>query len=333
MTVRVGTRRQRMRAAVVAGSVAAFALSQLPVPSALAAGPGARLVVYGPGRAVALGSEFAVVASVKGATGTPVYEFLLGHRVVQVYSTVDFHLFANLRPGRYTVVVKELGLGQFYRRELQAAKVARVVVNVRGAPLPYLTVKGPPGGVAKNGRAVISALMEHAIGMPEYRFALNGHAVRRFSPKADLVLAGLKPGTYQVQVKGLGAKAVRRHEWGLAQSRTLTLTVPPYQTVTAAVYSLAWGTAPTLITGSSSPTPLTVKALSRGGKPLRHVLVKVASANSNIVAIRPTQAYTAKDGQATFQLRPGIVGSVVLTARAGKRSASTVVEVTSSIGP
>lgn len=310
----------------------AIMASQLPLTPTLAAGTG-RLVVYGPGKSVALGSEFAVVGSVEGATGTPVYEFLLGHRVVQAYSKADYHLFNHLASGRYTVVVKALGLRQLYRRELGAAKVVRVTVTVRGAPLPYLSVKGPQGGVAKRGRAVIAAVMVHAAGKPEYRFALNGRAVQRFSPKADLTLTGLKPGIYHVQVKGLGAEEARMHEWGLAQSRTLTLTVPPYQSVTAAVYALAWGTPPTLITGSSSPTPLSVTVFGRGEKPLGHVLVKVKSADSNIVAIRPKSAYTARNGRAVFQLRPGIVGPVLLTASAGKKSASTTVQVTTATGP
>ncbi len=224
----------------ISASASLLAMSALPLSQTFAADP-PHLVISGPTGTLAVGADAAISAQVVGATGTPLFQFREGNRIIQRYST-DGHLeLDHLTAGQYTITVRSLGMGQEQRGQWYAFRSAQLHFTVGS---PHLTVKGPAHGVAKNGTATVSAQVVDALATPYYQFVINGKTVQAYSPKNTYTATNLKPGTYQVLVESLGPAQYRNHEYGAARQETLTLTVPtppvrPQLTVTGPANGVA----------------------------------------------------------------------------------------------
>lgn len=245
-----------MGAVMTAGSL--MAMSLLPISQTFAADP-PHLVAYGPTGTLSAGASVSISGDVVGATGIPVYQFRIGNRIVQRYSTNNHVVLKNLAAGHYTITVRSLGLEQQRRKQWYAFRSAEVHLAVGS---PHLTAQGPQNGVAKNGAAMITAQVIDALATPYYQFVVNGKTVQSYSTRHTLSLSKLKPGSYQVLVESLGPAQYRRREFGLARRDMLTFTVPTPPVVakpslTVANASVGTGTSDT-ISASGIPQGATV---------------------------------------------------------------------------
>lgn len=207
---------------VIAATGSLLAMSALPLSQTLAANP-PHLVIAGPTGSLKVGANAAISAHVAGATGTPMYQFRDGARVIQRYSTNNHLTLDHLKQGQYTITVRSLGVGQERRGAWHAFRSAELHFTVSS---PHLTVAGPVNGVAKNGTATVTARVMDVLVAPYYQFVLDGKTVQAFSTKNTYTATHLSPGTYHLLVESLGPAQYRNHEDYAARKQQLTLIVP-----------------------------------------------------------------------------------------------------------
>jgi len=314
-----------------------IAMGSLPVIAIFAANP-PHLVAYGPTGTLSVGANVAITADMEGATGTPVYQFRIGNRIVQPYSTTSHLLMKSLAAGAYTVTVRSLSMAQDRRGDWDAFRSAEVHFMVGS---PHLTVQGPPAGVATNGTATVIAQLVDAVAVPYYRFVINGKTVQAYSTKNTYTAKNLKAGTYQVLVESLGLAQYRTHQYNVARKETVTFIVPTTPVpVHPAIHldqaDVATGTADTLrlsgisnraaiawsVIGSSAATGLisgtgdtaafvattpgtyTVQALVDGVTTTANI---VAYGQATGVTVTPASSRVIADGEATDVVTVNVV--------------------------
>lgn len=324
----MSSRRLSSRLALAGSALAAGGLlsaSLLPAASVFAADP-PHLVAYGPNGTVAVGSSVGISAQVAGATGVPVYQFRVNHRIVQRYSTNNHFVLKNAAAGHYTVVVRSLGMGQYRRQQWHAFR-SQTLHFVVGGP-PELVATGPKTGVAKHGTAFIRARVKNAVAVPYFRFAINGSLARRYSQKNYLVLRNLAPGTYVVQVKSLGPGQFRNHEWWAARVRTVRFTVPR-PSVTETVSQLKMSSVGPLVANGTATETIAVTATNQAGQPVAGAPVTFISSNPDVASVSAQAVKTNADGIAQVTLTAGTtVGQSTVTAIAEGVSTTGTVTTT-----
>ncbi len=224
----------------IAATGSLLAMGALPLSQTFAANP-PHLVMSGPSGALSVGANAAFSAQVAGATGTPMYQFREGNRIIQRYSTNNHLILDHLSAGQYTITVRSLGMDQERRGQWNAFRSTQLHFTVGN---PHLTVTGPANGVAKNGTATVSAQVVDALATPYYQFVIDGKTVQAYSTKNTYTATNLQPGTYQVLVESLGPAQYHNHEYYFARKQTLTLNVPtppvsPQLTVTGPTNDVA----------------------------------------------------------------------------------------------
>ena len=310
-----------MGSALAVGSLLAWSLA--PAVPALAADP-PHLVAFGPTHVIAVGSSTVITGQVQGATGLPVYQFRVGDRIVQRYSTNDHLVLQNLAAGSYTVTVRSLGMGQ-YRNHLFNRFRSTVLHFTVGSP--HLVAKGPANGIAKHGTAFIRARVKQALALPYFHFTINGAVVQKYSHKNYLTLHHLAPGRYVVEVKSLGPAQYRNHQWWTARTKTIVFTVP--SAATAQVSQLAIGHVSGLVANGTSKETLTVTATNADHAPVANQAITLVSSNPGVATISPSVVQTNANGVATATLTAGTsAGSSTIEAIANGISTSTAVTTT-----
>ncbi len=301
-----------------------LAVGLIPGAAAFAAAP-PHLVAFGPTGMVKVGSTVGITARVQGATGVPVYQFRVGNRIVQPYSTTDHFTLTNVQAGHYTVTVRSLGMFQFEHHQWGNFR-SQTIHFMAGAP-PQLVARGPQNAVAKHGSAFIRARVKNAVAEPYFRFALNGKLMRRYSHKNYLVLHDLAPGSYTVQVKSLGPAQFVGHEWWAARVQTVQFAVPS-PSVTA-VSSLHMTSLPSLTANGTSTETMTVTATGKNGQPVANAPVNFISSNPSVAAVSSQLVKTNSNGVAQATVTAGTtVGQATMTALSEGISASGTITTT-----
>ncbi len=283
------------------------------------------LVVVGPSGAVAPDSSIHVSAKVEQATGVPLYQFWLNHRLLRNYSRQNDLILSGLNAGTYQVVVHSLGLGQMERRDLNGYRSQTLTLHVG---LPSLQVRGPARGIARDGRAFIRARVRNALGYPYYEFIVNGRVVHPYSHKNYLALRHLRPGTYTVMVRSLGPLQYQNQAFGSYREKTFELAVPSSRVISTLSQFKLTSVTPLKADGHSIEN-LAIDALSRGGQGVANVPVTVLSSDPAVVSVSPSSVTTNGGGVAVVQLMAGKEpGTATITAISGSVVASTVITTT-----
>lgn len=207
-------------AIMAAGSL--LAISVLPVSQTFAASP-PHLSAHGPAQPVSVGANATVTGDVTAATGIPYYQFRMGNKILQRYSSDNHYVSHSLAAGKDLVTVRSLGLGQMLRGKWADFRSTEVHIMVGN---PSLSASGPTDGIAKTGDTTINARVIDSFATPYFQFTVNGKITQTYSTNDSLALTQLAPGTYRIVVESLGTAQYHRGAFGAARKETLRFTVP-----------------------------------------------------------------------------------------------------------
>lgn len=287
---------------------------------------GPQLIVSGPEGAIPFDSSVNITARVKGATGVPLYQFWLNHRLVRGYSRNNRLALNGLADGNYRLVVHSLGIGQIRRGEWNQARTAVLTFHVG---LPTLELKGPADGIAPHGHAFLRARVVNAFGYPYYAFWVNGRLAHPYAHKNWLTLRNLSPGTYTVIVRSLGPRQYRDHAFWAARTETYKFAVPSAHATVASLAKLKLTSVRPIVADQKSTEDLAITALDASGGPVANVPVTVVSSNPAVVSVSPSVVKTDASGVAVVTLTAGqLPGTATISAINGSVTASTAISTT-----